>query len=204
MIYNYIFAVKSKEKGMNQLLIIKSIMEGDMNRLQNIAIVLSLLYLCVFIAILVDLAAGVKKAMDRHEEITATGLTRTVNKVRDNFLVLLLGTLVDCVISLWYSLPIATALVAIGIILIQAKSVFEKKKVSSTDIQALPEMITQILANKDKFAEFAKTLENQSKVDLDYDKDRENDPEEKPDRTSERNKQPQSGYNNSSNQFKNR
>ena len=146
------------------LLFIQSILGQDWHRLQSLSLILAVFYFCVLAAIFVDLAAGVEKAR-RHGVIrTSFGFRQTINKIKDYFSVLMLFTLSDIVASVWFSLPFFTAVGTIAMVFIEAKSVYENKKDISKGIKDLPDVLLQILKNKDKAAELLDFLEKNKQV----------------------------------------
>ncbi len=143
-----------------KLLFIRSILEHDWNRLQNLSLILAVFYFCVLVAIFVDLAAGVEKAKRHGVMRTSFGFRRTINKIKDYFSVLMLFTVADIVASVWFSLPFFTAVGTIAMVFIEAKSVYENKKDINKGIKDLPDVLLQILRNKDKAEELLKFLED--------------------------------------------
>lgn len=100
--------------------------------------ILFMLYVFVFIAVLADLWSGVRKAKKLNIARTSYGFRQTVQKLARYYNTLLALTVIDCmqIASIWYLdtyysynipiIPIVTILGAIGIALIEVKSIFEK------------------------------------------------------------------------------
>lgn len=148
-----------------ELLFINSIIYDDWNRVQSLFFVLAAFYICVLFAIFIDFASGIEKAKRQKEIITSFGYRRTIQKIKDYFSVLMLFTLADIVASVWFNLPFFTAIGTIAIVFIEAKSVYENKKDINKGIKDLPNVLLQILKNKDKAAELLKFLEDNNKVE---------------------------------------
>ena len=77
----------------------------------------------------------------------------------------MLFTLADVVASVWFKLPFFTAVGTIAMVFIEAKSVYENKKDMNKGIKDLPDVLLQILKNKDKAEELLKFLETTSKIE---------------------------------------
>ncbi len=148
------------------LLFIKSILNHDWNRLQNLSMILVIFYACVLVAILIDLASGVEKAKRKGVMRTSFGFRRTISKVKDYFSVLMLFTVADIVASVWFTLPFFTAIGTIAMVFIEARSVYENKKDLNKGIKDLPDVLLQIIKNKDKAEELIKLLDENNNVDL--------------------------------------
>ena len=89
-------------------------------------------------AIIIDLRAGIKKAKQRGEYRSSTGYRRTIEKATKYFNFLIFGLLFDTLqITVCYllhnqvgsnlpNIPFITILFAVGILIIEVKSVYEK------------------------------------------------------------------------------
>lgn len=148
------------------LMFIGSVIESDWEHLKALSLVLVIFYFCILMAILVDLCAGVDKAKRNGEARTSYGLRRTIHKIRDYFSVIMLFTLADIVASVWFTMPFFTAVGTIAMVFIEAKSVYENKKDINKGIKDLPDVLLQILKNKDKTEELVDFLQTSNKVDL--------------------------------------
>jgi len=104
----------------------------------NQLIIVLLCYVVDIVAILVDLRAGIKKAKQRGEYRSSTGYRRTIEKATKYFNFLIFGLLFDTLqITVCYllhnqvgsnlpNIPFITILFAVGILIIEVKSVYEK------------------------------------------------------------------------------
>ena len=104
----------------------------------NQLIIILICYVVDIVAIIVDLRAGIKKAKQRGEYRSSTGYRRTIEKATKYFNFLLFGLLFDTLqITVCYllhnqvgsnlpNIPFVTILFAVGILIIEVKSVYEK------------------------------------------------------------------------------
>jgi hypothetical protein len=144
---------------------IRYIIEKDWERLQDLAIILGIIYIVVGIACIIDLVIALIKARHCGIKITSNKLRNTIKKMIEYYGILTFGVLLDFLISLWYSLPVFTALGALGLILVEMKSYFEKKKHDNEGLKNLPDALNLILKNKDKLQELDKFLNENKKED---------------------------------------
>lgn len=142
----------------NMILFIQALAEKNWGRLESLSLILALFYLCVLVAILIDLISGIEKAKRKGLLRTSYGFRRTINKIKDYYSVLMLFTLADIIASIWFTMPFFTAIGAIGIVLIEARSVYENKKDINKGIKDLPFILSQVIKNKDDVKELIKFL----------------------------------------------
>jgi hypothetical protein len=124
-------------------------MNKDWIRLEFLSIILLTFYACVLFAIMIDLHFGVKKARARGVVRTSYGYRQAIAKAQSYFGLMALMTLVDVIASVVTDLPFFTALIGIGIILVELKSVFENIRGVNKDVEKIPSMLAEILKNKD-------------------------------------------------------
>ena len=110
----------------------------DFQQIFIICILLFAEYILVFLAVMADLISGVKKAKQRGELRSSYGFKRTADKLGRYYLPLFALTIVDIMqmFAIWYlntyhsftipMFPIMTLIGAIGIGLIEIKSILEK------------------------------------------------------------------------------
>jgi phage-related holin len=111
-------------------------MEAD-NKLLVMLIILFGIYVEVLLMIFADLWSGVRKAKRRGELRTSTGYKRTIDKIARYFNALIALTIIDAMqaSAIWYLdtyygyaipvIPIVSVIGAIGISLVEIKSIFE-------------------------------------------------------------------------------
>lgn len=120
-------------------------------------------YILVFFAMLADLWAGVRKARQRGDTRTSYGYQRTIAKAARYYNTMFGLTVIDAmqIVGVWYLstyydytipiFPIVTMIGAVGIGLIEIKSIYEKaeEKVKN-DYAQLATLMGKLMQNKDK------------------------------------------------------
>lgn len=127
------------------------------------------IYIMVLIAIMTDLWSGVRKAKSNGIARSSYGFRRTVDKVARYYNVLLALTVVDTMqmSSLWYLekyynytwpiFPVVTLFGAIGICLIEIKSIYEKAE-DKVRIENVVNMAGKLIDNKDDLSAIVKAV----------------------------------------------
>jgi len=128
------------------------------------------LYLLVLVAITADLWSGVRKAKTNGVARSSYGYRRTVDKISRYYNVLLALTVVDVMqmSSIWYldkyyhydrlpMFPFITLVGAIGLCLIEIKSIYEKAE-DKVRIENVANMAGKIITNKDDISEIVKAV----------------------------------------------
>lgn len=130
-----------------------------LNITQDIGHGLTLMFICaiaILAAVLIDLTTGIEAAKKCKEKIRSRILRRTVSKVVDYYRLLFFGIIID-VLGLaftWYNIPYCAVIVAVGIVLIEGKSVLENYHKMKSAAKELPSVVKQIIeAVTDKDAE---------------------------------------------------
>ena len=137
------------------------------------------LYFLVIIAIIADLWSGVRKAKINGVSRSSYGYRRTVDKIARYYNVLMALTVVDAMqmSSIWYldtyysysklpMFPFITLIGAIGICLIEIKSIYEKAE-DKVRIENVGDLAGKIITNKDDISEIVKSVvEYLNKPDL--------------------------------------
>lgn len=128
-----------------------------LNVTQDIGHGVTLMFVCavaILFAVLIDLSTGIERAKKCKEKIRSHILRRTISKVVDYYRLLFFGILID-VLGLtftWYNLPYCAVLVAVGVVLIEMKSVLEnyqKMKSAARDMPAVVKQIIDAVTDKD-------------------------------------------------------
>ena len=101
-----------------------------LNITQDIGHGMTLIFICavaILLAVLIDLSTGVERAKKCKERIKSRILRRTISKVVDYYRLLFFGVIIDVLglAFVWYGLPYCAVIVAVGVVLIEAKSVLE-------------------------------------------------------------------------------
>ena len=127
------------------------------------------LYLMVLFAIFADLWSGVRKAKENGIARSSYGFKRSIDKVARYYNVMLALTVIDVMqmASLWYLekfyqyywpiFPLVTLIGAIGICLVEVKSIFEKAE-DKVRLENVAEMAGKIITNKDDISEIVKAV----------------------------------------------
>lgn len=139
------------------------------------------IYILVLVAILADLWSGVRKAKQNGIARSSYGFKRTIDKIARYYNVLLALTVVDVMqmSSVWYLetyyqyhfplFPFITLLGAIGIALIEIKSIYEKAE-DKVRIDNVAALAGQVISHRDNLsaigeavAEYMKKKEDEEK-----------------------------------------
>lgn len=110
----------------------------------------TIIFICcvaIILAVLLDLNTGINAARKNHEKIKSRILRRTITKIIDYLRVLVFGVIID-VLGLafpWYNIPYCAILVAVGVVLIEAKSVLENYQKSKSAAGELPDMLMDVI-----------------------------------------------------------
>lgn len=121
-----------------------------LNVTQDVGHGITIIFICCIViiaSVLLDLNTGVNAARANKEKIRSFALRRTITKIIDYLRVLLFGVMVD-VLGLsfpWYAIPYCAILVALGVLLIEMKSVLENYQKSKSAARELPDMLKEIV-----------------------------------------------------------
>ncbi len=124
-----------------------------LNITQDVGHGMTIIFICcvaIIVAVLLDLNTGINAAKKNHEKIKSRILRRTITKIIDYLRVLVFGVIID-VLGLafpWYNIPYCAILVAVGVVLIEAKSVLENYQKSQSAASKLPDIIKDIIIAK--------------------------------------------------------
>jgi hypothetical protein len=132
-----------------ELLFIPSIMNQDWSRLKMLLSVLLILYTCVFVSVLIDLFFGIRRAKRLKITCTSSGYRRTINKLTSYFGLLLMLSLADIAASVILKMPYFTVIGAIGIVVVEAKSVFENLKEEEKNVEEVQKVLTKFFENRE-------------------------------------------------------
>lgn len=125
-------------------------MNKDWNHLNGILAVLAILYTCVFMSVLIDLFFGVKRARQLKIVRTSFGYRRTITKLTSYFGLLIMLSIADVVASVVFEMPYFTVIGAIGIVLVEAKSVFENLRQESKNLDEVQKILLKLFENKEE------------------------------------------------------
>ena len=129
---------------------IPSIMNKDWSQINVLLTVLAVLYACVFMSVIVDLFFGVKRAKRLKIVRTSYGYRRTITKLTSYFGLMIMLSIADIVASVVFDMPYFTVIGAIGIILVEAKSVFENLRQENKNVDDIQKVLLKIFENKEE------------------------------------------------------
>ena len=133
-----------------KLLFIPSIMNEDWSQFRALLIVLVILYACVFVSVFIDLFFGVKRAKRLKIASTSFGYRRTITKLTSYFGLLLMLSIADIAASVIFKMPYFTVIGAIGIIIVEAKSVFENIHKDEKNIAEVQKLLLKLFESKEE------------------------------------------------------
>ena len=133
--------------------------------------ILFTMYILILIMIFVDFWSGIRKAKKNSIVRSSYGFRRTVEKIKEYYNAMIALTIIDAmqITAIWYletyykyeipMFPFVTLVGAIGLSIIELKSIYEKAE----DKQRFHEagaLITNIAKNKSDIEEIAKSVAN--------------------------------------------
>jgi len=149
------------------LLFIPSIINNDWNRLNTLLIVLVVLYACVFASVLIDLFFGIKRANDLKIARTSFGYRRTITKLTSYFGLMLMLSIADIAASVIFKMPYFSVIGAVGIVIVEMKSVFENIKHRDKNVEEIQKLLLKLFENKEEIKSLITFLNSQNQVDYD-------------------------------------
>jgi hypothetical protein len=149
-----------------RLLFIPSIISENWSHLYALLTVLAVLYACVFLSVLIDLFFGVKRAKRLKIVRTSFGYRRTITKLTSYFGLLLMLSIADVAASIVFKMPYFTVIGAIGIIIVEAKSVFENIHKEEKNIAEVQKLLLKLFENKEEIQALISFLNSQKQEKL--------------------------------------
>ncbi len=128
---------------------IRLIMNKDWGNLNALLTVLAVLYTCVFLSVIIDLYFGVRRAKRQKIARTSFGYRRTITKLTSYFGLMIMLSIADIVASVVFDIPYFTVIGAIGIVLVEAKSVFENLRQESKNVDEIQKVLLKLFENKE-------------------------------------------------------
>ena len=150
-----------------KFLFIPSIISEDWNHVKALLIVLVVLYACVFVSVLIDLYFGVKRAKRLNIARTSYGYRRTITKLTSYFGLMLMLSIADIAASVVLKMPYFTVIGAIGIIMVEAKSVYENLKQHEKSVEEVQKALLKLFENKDEIKSLISFLNSQNQENHD-------------------------------------
>ena len=129
---------------------IPSIISEDWSHFYALLTVLVVLYACVFLSVLIDLFFGLKRAKRLKIARTSFGYRRTITKLTSYFGLMLMLSIADVAASVVFKMPYFTVIGAIGIVIVEAKSVFENIRQEEKSVEEIQKALLKLFENKDE------------------------------------------------------
>ncbi len=129
---------------------IRLIMNKDWGNFNSLLAVLAILYTCVFLSVLIDLFFGVRRAKRLNIVRTSFGYRRTITKLTSYFGLMIMLSIADIVASVVFDMPYFTVIGAIGIVLVEAKSVFENLRQETKNVDEIQKVLLKLFENKEE------------------------------------------------------
>jgi hypothetical protein len=145
------------------LLFIPSIINENWSHLYALLTVLAVLYACVFVSVLIDLFFGVKRAKRLKIARTSFGYRRTITKLSSYFGLLLMLSIADVAASIIFKMPYFTVIGAIGVVMVEAKSVFENVRQEEKSVEEVQKVLLKLFENMEEIKSLITFLNSQSR-----------------------------------------
>ncbi|MDR2065427.1 MAG: phage holin family protein [Prevotellaceae bacterium] len=113
-------------------------------------------YRCFF-----DLFFGVKRAKRLKIVRTSFGYRRTITKLTSYFGLMMMLSIADIAASVIFKMPYFTVFGAIGIIAVEAKSVFENLKQSEKSVEEVQKALQKLFENREEIKSLVEFLNTQ-------------------------------------------
>jgi hypothetical protein len=136
-------------------------MNEDWSRFNALLTVLAILYACVFVSVLIDLFFGVKRAKRLKIVRTSFGYRRTITKLTSYFGLMLMLSIADIAASVIFKMPYFTVAGAIGIVMVEAKSVYENLKQQEKSMEEIQKALLKLFENKEEIKDIITFLNSQ-------------------------------------------
>ena len=144
------------------LLVIPSIMNEDWARIKALLAVVVILYACVFLSVLIDLFFGVKRAKRLNIVRTSYGYRRTITKLTSYLGLMLMLSIADIAASIVFKMPYFTVVGAIGMVMVEARSVFENIKHHEKGVDEIPKNLLKLFENREEIKSLITFLNDQT------------------------------------------
>jgi hypothetical protein len=133
-------------------------MNEDWSYFNALLTVLAVLYACVFVSVLIDLFFGVKRAKRLKIVRTSFGYRRTITKLTSYFGLMLMLSIADIAASVVFKMPYFTVTGAIGIVIVEAKSVFENLKQQEKGVEEVQKTLQKLFENREEIKSLVEFL----------------------------------------------
>jgi acyl-ACP thioesterase len=136
-------------------------MNNDWAHFNALLAVLVVLYACVFVSVIIDLFFGVKRAKRLKIVRTSFGYRLTITKLISYFGLMLMLSIADIAVSVVFKMPYFTVIGAIGIVTVEAKSVFENIKKDEKNIAEVQKLLLKLFESKEELQALISFLNTQ-------------------------------------------
>jgi hypothetical protein len=133
-------------------------MNEDWSHFNALLTVLAILYACVFASVVIDLFFGVRRAKRLKIARTSFGYRRTITKLTGYFGLMIMLSLADIAASVVFKMPYFTVTGAIGIVMVEAKSVFENLKQEEKSVEEVQKALQKIFENREEIKSLVEFL----------------------------------------------
>ncbi len=140
-------------------------MNKDWAHLNELLTVLAVLYICVFMSVIIDLFFGVKPAKRLKIVRTSFEYRRTITKLTSYFGLMIMLSIADIVASVVFDMPYFTVVGAIGIVLVEAKSVFENLRQETKNVDEIQKVLLKLFENKEEIQTLTSFLNSKKQED---------------------------------------
>lgn len=126
---------------------IEFIKTGNFDHVQLYVVVILIMWLFEVAAVCVDFWSGTNTAKALGQKLNSSGFRRSFAKLGDYWRVTVMFLFIDIIggFFTWYSLPFATMLITLGVIIVEGRSVYENAKAKKSQVAKLPEAIRAII-----------------------------------------------------------
>lgn len=120
------------------------------NTTQDVGHGITIIFMCfilITVAVLLDLYTGIRAAKKTGEPIRSHVLRKTIKKIIDYYVIIVLCTLID-VLGLcfpWYNIPYADILATLSVILIEGRSMLENFARAKSCASKIDDVVLDIL-----------------------------------------------------------
>jgi len=127
--------------------VVDLIINGHLKDLLPYVYIMFGLWATVVGAVLVDFWSGINRAKVCKEDIESKGFRRTVSKMGDYWRIQVMAATMDIIASLmpWYNRPWASMLIALGVVLIEGRSVWENSRAKKSEAAKIPAAVRDII-----------------------------------------------------------
>lgn len=140
-------------------------MNHDWTRVNEFLTVLAVLYACVFLSVIIDLFFGVRRSKHLKIVRTSFGYRRTITKLTSYFGLMIMLSIADIVASVVFDMPYFTVIGAIGIVLVEVKSVFEKLRQENKSVEDIQKVLLNLFENKEDIQALISFLNSKKQED---------------------------------------